>query len=128
MQNEVFMRMRWERVLALTILTAVASMPVLAAASPVPSVPDRASTLINSDLRQMVDRAIGNQRPAGATYANRRGEIVSPHAASGSGVPRVHFTLLGSSFIASAINKRLRGIFGQHDPTKTSTLTPTNQR
>ena len=122
------MRMRWERVMALAILTAAASMPVLATASPVPSVPDRVPTIINSDIRQMVDRAIGNQRPAGATYANRRGEIVSPHTAGGSGVPRVHFTLLGSSFIASAINKRLRGIFAQHDATKTSTLTPTNQR
>jgi hypothetical protein len=122
------MRMRWERVIALTFLTAAASMPVLATASPVPSVPDRVPTIINSDIRQMVDRAIGNQRPAGATYANRRGEIVSPHTVGVSGVPRVHFTLLGSNFIASAINKRLRGLFGQHDATKTSRLTPTNQR
>ena len=114
--------------ISIGILTAAASLPALAVASTVPSAPERVSTAISSDLRATIDRAIGNQRPAGATYANRRGEIVSPHAAAATGVPRVHFTLLGSSLIASSINKRLRGIFGQHDATKTSRLTPTNQR
>jgi len=122
------MRMRWDRVLSIGILATASSLPVLAVASVVPSASERVSTAVSVDLRATIDRAIGNQRPAGATYANRHGEIVSPHSAAGNGVPRVHFTLFGSNLIASSINKRLRGIFGQHDATKTSRLTPTNQR
>ena len=122
------MRMRWGRTIVVAALVVVAGMPALAAASSVAAAPNRVPTIIASDLRETIDRAIGYKRPTGATYANGRGEIVSPRAAANSGTPRVHFTLLGSDLIAASINRRLRGLFGQHDAMKTSTLTPTHQR
>lgn len=120
--------MRWERdvVLAITLLIAAGSSRALA--SEVSAPPSQLRLAIAHDMRDTVDRAMGYKRPEGATYANSRGEIVSPHGAIGSGVPRVHFTLLGSELIARSINRRLRGMFGQHDPITTSVLTPTHQR
>jgi len=122
------MRTRWGRFTVIAALLVVAGMPVLAAASSIAAAPNRIPTIIANDLRETIDRAIGYKRPTGATYANGRGEIVSPRAAANSGTPRVHFTLLGSDLIATSINRRLRGLFGQHDALKTSTLTPTHQR
>ena len=122
------MRRSWSRSIARAVVIAAISAPLAAGASTVQSVPNHVSTAIASDLRETIDRAVGYKRPTGATYTNGRGEVVSPRSAASTGVPRVHFTLLGSDVIATSINKRLRGMFGQKDATKTSRLTPTNQR